>query len=60
MGKSVYMHFRPNLNANERLTCARVCEYGNENFIKIGNQILENVDKVKCLGIIINDKLNVL
>ena len=58
MGKSVHMHFRPNLNSNERLTCARVCEYGNENVIKIGNQKLKKVDKVKFLGIIINDKLN--
>ena len=58
MGKSVHMHFRPNLNSNERLTCARVCEYGNENVIKIGNQKLKKVDKVKFLGIIIDDKLN--
>ena len=49
------MHFRPNLNSNERLTCAIVCEYGNENVIKIGYQKLEKVDKVKFLGIIIDD-----
>ena len=58
MGKSVHIHFRPNLNSNERLNCARVCEYGNENVIKIGNQKLKKVDKVKFLGIIIDDKLN--
>ena len=58
MGKSVHMNFRPNLNSNERSTCARVCEYGNENIIKIGNQKLKKVDKVKFLGIIIDDKLN--
>ena len=58
MGKSVHMHFRQNLNSNERLTCARVCEYGNENVIKIGNQKLKKVDKVTFLGIIIDDKLN--
>ena len=40
MGKSVYMHFRPSLNASERLTCARVREYGSENVIRIGNQKL--------------------
>ena len=51
------MHFRPNLTANERLTCARICEYGNENSIKIGNQKRKKVDKVKFLGIIIDDKL---
>ena len=58
LGKFVHMHFRPNLNSNERLTCARVCEYGNKNVIKIGNQKLKKVDKVKFLCIIIDDKLN--
>ncbi len=58
MGNSVYMHFRPSLNASERLTCARVWEYGSENTIKIGNQKLKKVDKVKFLGVIIDDKLN--
>ena len=38
MGKSVHMHFKPNLNANERLT-------GNENVIKIGKQKLKKDDK---------------
>ena len=47
-----------NLNSNERLTYARVCEYGIENVIKIGNQKLKKVDKVEFLGIIIDDKLN--
>ena len=54
----MHVHFRPNLNANERLTCSRVCECGNENVIKIGNQKLKKVDQVKFLGIIIDDKLN--
>ena len=44
------MHFRPNINANERLNCARVSEYGNENVIKIGNLKLKQVDKVKSLA----------
>ena len=51
----MHMHFRPNLNSNERIYCATVCKYGNKNITKIGDQ---NLDKVKCLGIIINDKLN--
>ena len=58
MDKSVHMHFRPNLNTNKRLNCARVCEYGNENVINIGNRKLKKVDKVKFIGIIIDDKLN--
>ena len=60
MGMSVHMHFRTNLNANERLTCARVCEYGNENVINIGNQKHKKVDKVKFLGIMIDEKLYIL
>ena len=58
MGKSVHMHFRPHLNANERKTCARIREYGSEKVIKICNQKLKKVDKVKFLGVIIDDKLN--
>ena len=58
MEKSVHMHFRPNLNANERKTCARIQEYGSENVIKIGSQKFKKVDKVKFLGVIIDDMLN--
>ena len=58
MGKSVHMHFRPNLNASERLTCARTREYGSEHMLKLGNQKLKRVDKVKLLGVIIDDTLN--
>ena len=58
MGKSVHMHFRPNFNSNERKTCARAREYDSEDFVKIGCQKLKKVDKVKFLGVIIDDKLN--
>ena len=58
MSKSVYMHFRPNLNRSERQTCARAREYGSSNVINIANQKLKKVDKVKFLGIIIDDNLN--
>ena len=40
MNKSVHMHFRPNLNASERLTCAKVRKNGSENILKIGNKKL--------------------
>ena len=46
MGKSVHMHFRPNLNADERLTCASVCEYGNGNFMKIVTKNLKRLIKL--------------
>ena len=48
------MHFRPNLNITERLTCARV----RENVLKLGNKKLKKVDKVTFLGVIIDDHLN--
>ena len=57
MNKSVYMHFKPFLNYSERLTCARVREYGSESFIKIGSQKLKKVDQVKFLGVIIDEDL---
>ena len=50
------MHFRPHVSANERKTCARIWDYKTENFVKIGSQ--KKVDKVKFLGVIIDDKLN--
>ena len=58
MEKSVHMHFRPSFNAQERLSCARVREYGSESVLKLGNEKLKKVDKVKFLGVIIDDQLN--
>ena len=55
--KSVYMHFRPNYNTKERLTCSRTRPYGTESRVKIAEHKLKKVDKVRFLGIIINDKL---
>ena len=52
------MHFKPNFNAAQRLTCTRVREYGNENILKLGNTKLKKVDKVKFLGVVIDEKLN--
>ena len=58
MDKSVYMYFRPSLSYSERLTCARTQEYGSEPVIKIGNTKLKKVDKVKFLGVIIDENLS--
>ena len=52
------MHFRPNLNISERLTCARSRPYGSEPVLKINGHKVKKVDKVKFLGVIIDDKLN--
>ena len=54
MIKSVYMHFRPHLNQDERKTCARSRI---EKSLKINNLILKQVTAVKFLGVIIDDQL---
>ena len=46
MGKSVHMHFRPNLNASERLTSVRTREYGSENILKLGDQKFKKLIKL--------------
>ena len=56
--KSVYMHFRSRPNREERLSCARSREYGSEMSLKLAGAKLKKVDKVKFLGVVIDDKLN--
>ena len=56
--KCSYMHFRPQHSIKERLTCARTREYGTEPVLKIRDKKLKKVDRVKFLGVIIDDKLN--
>ena len=58
LSKSVYMHFRPNYNIQERLTCARIRQYDYENVVKITEYKLKKVDKVRFLGIMIGEKLS--
>ena len=58
LSKSVYMHFRPNYNIQERLTCARIRRYDYENVVKIAEHKLKKVDKVRFLGIMIDEKLS--
>ena len=54
MTKSVYMHFRP----GRYYSCARVREYGSEKHIKLAGHTLLKVNKVKFLGVIIDDELS--
>ena len=54
MKKSVYMHFRPKMNHNERQTCARTRI---EKCLKLCEHTLKKVTKTKFLGVIIDDKL---
>ena len=53
--KSLYMHFRPNLNHSDRQTCARARI---EKTLKLSNFKLKKVTKVKFLGVMIDDKLS--
>ena len=55
--KSVYMHFRPCMNSDERLTCARTRVYGSEKSLSLAGCKLKKVNKVKFLGVMIDDKL---
>ena len=54
MTKSVYMHFRPGRYSS----CARVREFGSEKHIKLAGHTLLKVNKVKFLGVIIDDVLS--
>ena len=54
MTKSVYMHFRPGRYSS----CARAREFGNEKHLKITDHTLMKVEKVKFLGVIIDEELS--
>ena len=53
--KSVYIHFRPYLNHDERQTCARTKA---RKSLKLANHKLKCVTQVKFLGIIIDENLS--
>ena len=54
MTKSVYMHFRPGRYSS----CARVREYGSGKNVELAGHTLLKVNKVKFLGVIIDDELS--
>jgi hypothetical protein len=58
IGKCCYMHFRSRYANEERRTCARVRPFGSESIVKLCGKKLKKVDKVKFLGIVIDDRLN--
>ena len=57
VGKCSYMHFHPRLNNEQRLTCARVRCYNRNLSLNLNGIKLNKVDKVRFLGVIIDDKL---
>ena len=54
--KCTYMHFRPRYNNDNRQTCNRADS--SEPCLKLLDKTLKKVDKVKFLGVIIDEKLN--
>ena len=55
--KSCYIHFSPHIN---RMTCARVRPFTKTNNLNLylGGKLLKKVDKVKFLGVIIDEELS--
>ena len=53
--KSVYIHFRPHLNNNERQTCARTRI---RKSLTLADHILKCVTEVKFLGVIVDENLS--
>ena len=58
IGKCSYMHFQPNLNNAQRMTCSRTRIYDHSLNLFLNGTKLSKVDKVRFLGVIIDDKLS--
>ena len=58
VSKCAYMYFRPNLNSTERSTCARSKIYNTSCTLSLNNKKVKKVDKIKFLGVIIDDQLS--
>ena len=54
LNKSVYMHFRPGRNSS----CARSREFGSDKTLNLSGHTLTRVDKVKFLGVVIDNELS--
>ena len=58
LNKCAHMYFRPTLNNNDRMTCARSAPYNNRLTLSVNGQKIKQVDKVKFLGVIIDENLS--
>ena len=56
LSKCTYIHFKPNINIKERLSCARTQTHVTHT-LHIGVTKLKKVDKARFLGVIIDEKL---
>ena len=55
--KCAHMYFRPSLNNNERMECARATPYTDKFTLSINGLKIKQVDKVRFLGVIIDEHL---
>ena len=58
LDKCTHMHFRPRCSNDDRQTCSNTHLDNSEPCLKLLDKKLKKVDKVKFLGVIIDDKLN--
>ena len=57
LSKCAHMYFRPNLHYKERLSCARTTGYDQGFTLSVNGQKVKKADKVKVLGVIIDENL---
>ena len=55
--KCAHMYFRPSLSSEQRMTCAKSTPYNERRTIAVNSQKIKQVDKVKFLGVIIDENL---
>ena len=58
ISKCAHMYFRPNLTNNERNACARSNVYITSCILSLNGKKFKKVDKIKFLGVIIDDQLS--
>ena len=58
LSKCAFMYFRPNLNIYDRMICARSQVYNKAYTLSVNGQKIRKVDKVKFLGVFIDDQLS--
>ena len=56
--KCAHMYFRPNLNNDERMSCARSLRYDQYLTLSINGHKIKQVDKIKFLGVVIDENLS--
>ena len=58
LSKCAHMYFKHNINNNERMSCARSQNYDINLKLSINGVKVKQVDRIRFLGVIIDDKLS--